>query len=55
MDLLIIFKIYLALGSVCYLLTILSFIRRHTPKIKITDSHKETAKEKEDRQNDRKE
>lgn len=38
MDLLILFKIFLLLGSVCYLLTIISFFRRHKPKVKIVES-----------------
>lgn len=37
MDLLTELKIFLFLGSVCYVLTILSFIHRHSPtKIMIT-------------------
>ena len=49
MDLLILFKIFLILGSVCYLLTIVSFLRKHKPKVKIV----ETKSNKGDKENGR--
>mgnify|MGYP000874842699 CR=1 FL=1 len=51
MDLLTIVKIYLFLGSVCYMLTVLSFIRRHTPKIMLKSSKKEIKEKEEDGRN----
>lgn len=50
MNLLILFKIFLILGSVCYLLTIVSFLRRHKPKVKIVEQ-KSTKGDKENGRN----
>lgn len=55
MELLTELKIFLFLGCICYMLTILSFLRRHAPtKIMITRAkkpdqveHKEESVEKE--------
>lgn len=53
MDLLALVKIFLFLGCVSYMIGILSFIKRHSPKIKIQNSVKKEIKE--DGRNDKEE
>lgn len=45
MDLLTILKLYLFLGCVAYLITIVSCIKRHLPKISIDKKKKREIKE----------
>ena len=45
MDLLTILKLYLFLGCVAYLITIVSCIKRHLPKISIDKKKKKEIKE----------
>mgnify|MGYP007129796900 FL=1 len=45
MDLLTILKLYLFLGCVAYLITIVSRIKRHLPKISIDKKKKREIKE----------
>jgi hypothetical protein len=40
MNLLTLVRIFLILGSICYMLTILAFIKRHLPKIQIKAKEK---------------
>nr|DAL97651.1 MAG TPA: hypothetical protein [Inoviridae sp.] len=37
MNLLTLVRIFLILGSICYMLTILAFIKRHLPKVQIKE------------------
>lgn len=45
MELLFVLKAFLLLGSICYMITILRFIKRHTPKVFIRSRKKEVKKE----------
>lgn len=45
MDLLALVKIFLFLGCISYMIGILSFIKRHTPKIRIQNHTKKEIKE----------
>ena len=45
MELLFVLKAFLFLGSVCYMITILRFIKRHTPKVSIRSRKKGVKKE----------
>ena len=45
MELLLVLKMFLFLGSISYFIGILSFIKRHMPKIKIQDTKKESKKD----------
>ena len=42
MDLLTLVRLFLILGNICYILAILTFVKRHLPKIQIRDNKKET-------------
>ena len=51
MDLLTLVRLFLVLGNICYILAILTFIKRHLSKVQIKEKKKDT-EGKEDGQKD---
>lgn len=52
MDLLTLVRLFLVLGNICYILAILTFIKRHLPKVQIREKKKDTGVKEDGRKDE---
>nr|DAV65902.1 MAG TPA: hypothetical protein [Inoviridae sp.] len=52
MDLLTLVRLFLILGNTCYILAILTFIKRHLPKVQIKEKKKDTGGKEDGRKDE---